>query len=158
MIDPAWTILYRHQSSGGDTPFKVNRVGGDYPERTRGKQISLELGFEGDIPTQSNGYIVRYNSARTLLEYAGTAKWGVDLFGKPWVRERVPSDAPVDSHIIKLEPDEVNVPGLWCLVIGGEDLTTVPGSNAIRFDVVVLAQASTYADRAALEADLTPSV
>jgi len=71
---------------------------------------------------------------------------------EPYYRERPPSD--VDSYVVKVTPgagiDATSA--LWAVIQGGSDASAASGSPyRLEVDLFVLADASSYADHAAVE-------
>lgn len=170
------------ERDGGTETIAANGLRGDMPEATRGATVSLTFGFGHDLPLDEptgatwggesgftwggeagstwagggvNGSVNRYEAVRQLLDWANTAATGQDANGVPYYRTRVPGDASVDSLAVKLEPGEgiQSGIGLWGIVTGGDDPTTLAAANArLSLDVFVLAEADEFRDHAELEA------
>jgi hypothetical protein len=108
---------------------------------------------------ETNAHIERYRQLREYLDWAGAVAFGRSLDRVPWYREQLPARANVSSEVVALEPSpdlEDRVPGLWALIVGGRDETTLPGADhRITLDVIVLAELDEYADHTAVENDLS---
>jgi hypothetical protein len=87
-------------------------------------------------------------------ELAGRVATGVDIDGKPYYREQLPSSASIDSLLLGVKPPQgSSEAGFWGVLTGASDES--PRSFAIRkFDlsVFMLGQYGDYADRADVEA------
>lgn len=148
---------------------------GPTPTMSRGETITLEFRFSGRGSTPSYGdtyatgeyggsYSGRaaYLELRQYLDYATdqTVQTGLTDRGVPWVRERLPDRAPVDSLIVPIEPGEdiLDAEGLWGAIVGGDDPSEPPGARQLSFEVVVLAELAEYDTRQALLDDLGSAV
>lgn len=90
----------------------------------------------------------RYERIIELLEHAGGNISGTTFKGIPWFREFLPSSAP-ETLVQPLYPtDELEkngVPGIWGLIVGGDDATTIQGSQGeINIDIFVLAPIDSF--------------
>lgn len=156
-----WDLSVREAGETSDTVVTLNRIGGTYPDATPGRELDLDVGFEGAVANESAGFRTRYETVRQLLDYTGLAAYGTDSLGVPWYTETLPTAATVDSHVVSLTPSSdlqnVSVRGMWALVTGGGDETTMGADLALSLSIFVLADIDDYADRDAVEAALGES-
>ncbi|WP_455448313.1 hypothetical protein [Natrinema thermotolerans] len=149
---------------------------GSTPTMSRGETITLEFQFigEGTYLSYGDDYAAgtyggsyyggraAYDQLRQYLDYAGnqTVQTGLTDRGVPWVRERLPDRATVDSLIVPIEPgqDVLDTDGIWGVIVGGDDPTEPPGNRRLTLEVVVLAELPEYESRQALLDDLGPAV
>lgn len=153
------------------------------PTLTRGTEVTLPLLFqdtgEGEIETSftaaqqySLQYSFNYADQETIdatrshylqildyLDYQGetVVRYGTTDRGKPWFRERVPTDASVDSLVVSVDaPDDVQEDrSMWAIVLSGVDQSSVLStSRRVDLTLFVLAELDEYADRAAVVDDL----
>jgi len=140
------------------------------PTRTRGETVELELIWSpasfGARGGYGDDYGTLYGVADPLDEYQAMVErleWvdpiytGVSHTGVPWVDERLPERAPVDTQILRVEPgsDVADVETFWGVLVGGEDRSRPPrGTRTISVELVYLAAGDQYSDRGALRADI----
>jgi hypothetical protein len=142
---PTWTLSLRESGQSSDT---------DVPVDVRGTYLSREAGTEQTVPLTVED-TADYETVRQLLRYTAVTDRGLDNRAVPWYSEFVPAESPVDSQVIRLAPDygsALALPGVWGLVVGGEDATTVGVPYRMELELWTVAPASDYADRAAVEA------
>lgn len=113
--------------------------------------------------TVTQDYSATYYEILNYLEYSGEdlVRYGTTDRGKPWFRERIPDDAPVNSLVVPVEPgdDIVDVSGHWGIILGGTDQSEPPGSSrSVELEILILAPLDEYADRDAVYADLGSEV
>jgi hypothetical protein len=116
------------------------------PTRTRGRQFTLELLF---LPPDH----AEYESLVERLAFVDPVFTGRNNNGVPWVDERLPARAPVDSQILKVVPGAaVQIEPFWAVLAGGQDNSRPRrGNKTVSVDVVFLADGDEYADRAAVQ-------
>lgn len=146
MPDVTWTI--RTKSNGDITADGL--LEGPPSSYGRAEEVSLPFRF-------ANSNEAAYESLRDYLDYAGASATGETVTHVPWYREQLPGRASVDSEVVAIIPStDIDLPGLWGLIVGGEDQTNAPMTNhVIVLDLFVLAEFSEYADHAAVEQDLS---
>ena len=101
--------------------------------------------------------IDRYRMVREYTRWAGRYVITEAIDGTPRISEHTPSDASVDSIIVKLVPGrEVDAtPGLWVVVDDVNDQTRyVKDTARISIRVTVLARGDQYGSRQALKDDI----
>ena len=157
MTDAYWDI----GTDDSTTPDqRADGLVGEVPDYTRGDEISLEFVFVASA--RSTGYKTRYKNVREYLDYAGAISVEETANYEPAIFENVPSSASKPSVIVDFDPSpdiDADIDGLWGAIVGGEDTTTIPTSNAtLSLDVVVLGELSDYADRQAVKDDLETSI
>lgn len=156
------------------------------PTQTRGSEVTLPLGFHGSSSIRSDidasgvqygtedaiysfnygGPTTRtvtfrdaYDSLLKFLEWNGDelVRRGTTDRAKPWFRERLPDEAPVDSLVVPIETgDDVHdVDGFWAIIVGGEDQSRPPATyRQVDLEVFLLAPLSEYDDRDEVYDDL----
>lgn len=156
--DPNW-LLDTNRADGG---IVVNMIPADMPEYSPGSTLTVPLTFWSDS-SLTDSLQTRYEAARDYLDYGGRVTVTQAINGTPHFRERIPSDADVDSIVVDLVPqtsaDWNYTPGFWAVITGGDDVSQYVDDFA-RLDVqmTVIAKADDYADRTALKNDLAGAV
>lgn len=100
-----------------------------------------------------------FNALRDYLDFAGTTVIRTPVNHQPWYHEDLPGDARVPSQVLKIEPStdlqNAGVVGVWAIVTGGADRrNSALTRRVLELEFRPVAEASEYADFAALEADL----
>jgi hypothetical protein len=113
--------------------------------------------------TTTNDYDPAYYNLREYLEFVNgdPVDVGTTDRGVPWVRERLPNRASVDSLIVPIESTDAaeDVDGVWGAIVGGEDQSETPTPmRRLSLDVFVLADVTEYDTRSALFDDLGAEV
>ena len=132
----------------------------DTPVLERGSTISLKFVFEGgtlhdDGTLHADGTVhgdtrAHYRRLLERLEFTDACvRRGVSHNGVPWIRERLPARAPVDSQVVLVEPhrDVLDVEPFWAAVVGGStDNRPVDDTGArwITLELFVLAAGVEY--------------
>ena len=119
---------------------------------TRGAEMSLAMTFPDTT---------EYETALTYTEYIGASSYGRTLGGDVFFIESVSPNAPVTSHVVKVETPTVNwnYPDFWVLLIDAQNATPPPGTDyRIDFTAVFLAEGSEYSTRADVVSALGASV
>ncbi|WP_323192423.1 hypothetical protein [Halostella sp. PRR32] len=137
------------------------------PTLTRGETAELSFLFDDDDETPDD-YRQRYDSLRAFADYANdddAVATGLDDRGRPWFRERVPSDAPVDSLLVEVTPNHriPDVEPFWAVIVSIEDQSTPPTDyRQLDFEFFILGTVAEYgteaAVRDALEVDVSYDV
>jgi len=99
------------------------------PSNMRGERVRLRFRFDS---TSS------YESVREYLDYAGASVTGTALDGSPYFREL---QADGDGLVMGFVPSSSipTVPGLWGLLVGGQELTRLPPADlALELEVFYL--------------------
>lgn len=102
-------------------------------------------------------YTDRYKTLREYGDYAGAVATGMSANHRPWFREQLPPEAPVDTLVVRVSPGPgiETAPGFWCLLMDITDDTELFENYArVTFRVKMLAEASEYATHADIETDL----
>lgn len=146
--DISWTI----------DGIEADGLVGQTPTLTRAETITLAFIFR-----RSTGSGQDYDDLREYLEWASerSIRLGTTDTGVPWVRERLPSRASVDSLIVPVETgaDVEDIDGLWGAIVSGEDQSEPPSDiRRVTIDVSILADIDEYATREELLADLGSEV
>ena len=152
----------------------ASELADDTPVLTRGTEISLRFLFRGgkihddgtmhDDGTFHGDLVAHYKRLRDRLKFTDASiRRGTSYNGVPWVRERLPERAPVDSQVVLVEPQSgvVDVDSFWAAVVGGGTDHRPSGENDARWltlELFVLADGSEYQDRQALLDDLGSEV
>ena len=106
--------------------------------------------------------LATYRAVRERLEFAdAVVRRGRSIEGVPYVRERIPERAPIDSQIVLVEPgDDIDGFGsFWAVVVGGRDESGNEfGVRRLTLELFVLADGSRYDSRSELEDDLASEV
>jgi len=141
-----------------DDGVLVDRIDADMPEYRAGKTYSLDfVFFQNTQDSTDTGHIDRYRDVREYTRWAGRYVITDAIDGTPRISEHTPSNANVDSIIVKLEPgSEVDAtPGLWVALDDVDDQTRyVQDTARIGIRLTVLARGDQYADRQALKDDI----
>jgi len=103
-----------------------------------------------------------YRAVRDRLKFAdAVVRRGRSIEGVPYVRERLPARAPVDSQIVLVEPAD-GIQALnpfWAAVVGGTDESSDGfGTRRFTLELFKLADGSRYPSRSDLEDDLASDV
>lgn len=103
-----------------------------------------------------------YRAVRDRLEFAdAVVRRGRSIAGVPYIRERLPARAPVDSQIVLVEPADgiQTLNSFWAAVVGGTDESSDGfGIRRLTLELFVLADGSRYSSRSDLEDDLASEV
>lgn len=117
---------------------------------------------DGTVFGSSETILEAYRAVRDRLEFAdAVVRRGQSIEGVPYVRERLPARAPVDSQIVLVEPaDNIQtLSSFWAAVIGGTDESSDGFDiRRITLELFVLADGSRYSSRRELEDDLASEV
>lgn len=140
MADYSWTIRTK---SNGDIVADGLLQGP--PTYTRAGETPLDLRFNSSRQAA-------YEQLRDYVDWAGKSDTGQTVTNLPWYRDTVPDRAPIDSLVIAAIPaDGIDLPGLWGVIVAGEDASNAPMTNLVlSFDVFVLAEFDEYADHVAV--------
>jgi len=103
-----------------------------------------------------------YRAVRDRLEFSdAVVRRGRSIAGVPYVREQLPTRAPVDSQIVLVEPAD-GIQALnpfWAAVVGGTDESSDGvGTRRLTLALFKLADGSRYSSRSDLEDDLASEV
>jgi len=149
MSDTRYTIKH------ADGDITVDGAVSDVPEADPGDTISYE-------------FVVRTGASSAALDdllafasYAGSDIAGTAEFGVPFFREQLPSDAPVSTNVVQVEPGDgiAAAPTLWGLVRAVELNSARTGSQArVTVELFVLGDTAAYADETALRSALEETV
>lgn len=131
---------------------------GSHPVITHGETATFTLRFDESLPD----HLEKYEQVRSLLDQTNKVSYGTFLDKTPWIREY---HSTGDGQIVKLEPgsESESSQGVWGLVVGGDDNTSLPQKEAVvSLEVFILADVEDYADRSAVRdafavTDDTPS-
>lgn len=96
----------------------------------------------------------RYEAVREYTRWAGRYSMTETIDGTPRFTEHTPSDASVDSIVVKLEPDTglTATDGLWVILDDVDDRTRYAEDLArINISFTVLARGDQYASRAGIK-------
>jgi len=121
---------------------------------TLGDPYGSETGATAGSPRKDEEHIDRYESVREYTFFAGRYSKNTALDGTVNIMERTPSDAPIDSIIVALEPGAAypHTPGMWLAIDDVDDQTRFINDTArIMVSATVLARASEYDTRADLK-------
>jgi hypothetical protein len=126
---------------------------------TAAQQYSVQYSFSYADQETVEANRSHYLQILDYLEYEGDAvvRYGTTDRGEPWFRERLPTDAPVDSLVVPVDaPDDVQEDrSMWAIVLSGVDQSSVLStSRRVDLTLFVLAELDEYADRAAVVDDL----
>lgn len=143
----------------GDSTTIVDAVTSPLPTRTLGQEVTFTLLFS---PVgRATNWKDRFLEIRLYARYAGRGEWGVAHEGEVWYQERLPAGAPVNSNVVQLRPEPTDVDGIfegvWGLVVGMGDGNRLASDLSLDVELFLLADASDYADRSAVEAALAES-
>lgn len=151
-------------------------VASETPVLERGSTISVDALFvPRDGTTFADGtlfadgtvfgdYLGAYRALRRRLTYTGGVRTGVTDRGVPWIRERLPERAPVDTQIVLVQPmDDFSddIESFWAALVGGSD-STLPvddeTARSLTLELFVLAGGDDYDDADELRDDLGSDV
>jgi hypothetical protein len=95
-----------------------------------------------------------------VISAAGAAVAGTDLNGTGAFIDRVRPGALATSTVVGVRPQNLpEMDGVWGICVGGDDLTTIPGSNRpIDIELQVLSRRGEYSDIPDLKNNLEVSV
>jgi len=131
------------QTIAGSPPFQPDAMLNEYIEPSVGKQLTFRV---------RSGSETVHDAILDLINGGGAAAYGMDIKGESWFIDRVRPDADVTAATVKIKP--VNLPemeGVWGVIVDGDDLTRIPGSQReVEFTVFVLAKATEYSTRSDL--------
>lgn len=121
---------------------------GETPTLTRGTEISLTFEFRGVVQREEE-----YPALLQYLDVAGdeVVRRGTSDRGVPWIRERLPDDAPVESLVVPIRAglDVIDTAGLWGVIIGGDDVSRPPSDRRrVELSVFVLDEFEAFDSRA----------
>lgn len=139
-----------------DYSLLVGRTRADFTEPpvstfTPGDTVTVPLNFRpgesGGLPNVAD----RYNQIRDRVESTGggSVTTGTSEDGTPYFRENHGDE----TLLVRVEPgrDMRDTRGVWAVVVGGEDLSSTPGTwRRYAVDVYVLAQLNEYDTAAAV--------
>ncbi|MXV62082.1 hypothetical protein GS429_08410 [Natronorubrum sp. JWXQ-INN-674] len=145
------------------------------PLLTRGDKITLRFFFNGRGTEHTDGVehndglihgdaIGSFRAVRDRLTFASASiNTGTTDRGVPWVRERLPDHAPVESQIILVKPadEESDADPFWAAVIGGDDFSrpaSKRNARELELELFVIADGDEYDDREELLDELGSSV
>ena len=117
---------------------------------------------DGTVFGNASDIVSTYRTVRERLEFAdAVVRRGRSIEPVPYVRERVPDRAPIDSQIVLIKPsDDINsIDPFWAAVVGGTDESSNEfGVRRLTLELFVLADGSRYGSRSELEDDLASEV
>jgi hypothetical protein len=159
MAETHWKLTVQYPK--GEDTVVASGLRGTMPTVTRGETSTFKLGFGRDVPdsVSARSNIERYELARELLDWAGwvTIESAVT---QPTYREHLPSDADIDSLVVKIEPADgvQSGVGVWGVVMGREDKTRLAPNAVLVLGVHVLAEASEYSAYSDVVAAFQPDI
>jgi len=117
---------------------------------------------DGTVFGSAETILAAYRAVRDRLKFSdAVVRRGRSLDGVPFVRERLPSRAPVDSQIVLVEPADgiQTLNPFWAAVVGGTDESSDGfGTRRLTLELFKLADGSRYDSRGDLEDDLASEV
>lgn len=138
----------------------ASAMASDTPVLTRGETVSLRFIFEGgklhdDGTMHADGTFhgdlqAHYGAVRDRLEYTDSVvKRGVAHNGVPWIRERLPERASIDSQVVLIDPGDgvYDTDPFWAAIVGGStDHRPSSGETPrwVTLELFVLADADEY--------------
>lgn len=118
-------------------------------------QVGERIRFQVVAGSQSNR-----DKIVEVINAAGPAVASTDLNGTGAFVDRVRPGAIATSAVMGVVPKNLpEMDGVWGICVGGDDLTTIPGSNRpIDIEVQVLSRRGEYTDITDLKSSLEVSV